>query len=94
MNAPDVFKREGFTNQVSVSWTAPTYQMGVADPTGYTIEYTKTGGSAQTKNVSTSPTSAFIAGIETGTSYSYRIRAYSETEGNGDWTSLTNFTLT
>lgn len=91
MNAPEVYQGQTST-EVSVSWTAPSYEMGVANPTGYTIEYTKTGGSAQTKNVSTSPTTAFIEGIDQNISYSYRIRAYSG-DSNGDWSPATQYTL-
>ena len=68
---------------LALSWTAPTYG-GSTSITGYTIEYTPSGGSASTVNTNSISTSYALSGLTNGTSYSIRVRAVNSI-GNGTY---------
>jgi len=64
-----------------LSWTAPSYG-GSTSITGYTIEYTPSGGSASTANTGSASTSYTLTGLTNGTAYTVRVRAVNSV-GNG-----------
>jgi hypothetical protein len=61
------------SGRLALSWTAPNN--GGSAITGYTIEYTPSGGSAQTVSTGTSATSYNLDGLTNGTLYGVRVRA-------------------
>ena len=66
-----------------LSWTAPSYG-GSTSITGYTIEYTPSGGSASTASTGSTATSYTLSGLTNGTTYSVRVRAINSI-GNGSY---------
>jgi hypothetical protein len=61
------------SRQATLGWTVPASNGGAAI-TGYTVEYTPSGGSATSVNVA-GPTSATVTGLTNGVSYSFRVLA-------------------
>jgi hypothetical protein len=59
---------------LSLSWTAPTTNGG-ATITGYRVEYTPAGSSAQTVNTGTTATTYELSGLVNGTAYTVRVAA-------------------
>jgi hypothetical protein len=64
--------------QLSLAWTAPTNQ-GSPAITGYSVEYTPSGGSAQTVATGSRGTSYTLAGLANGTAYTVRVAAVNPT---------------
>ena len=62
------------SGRLALSWTAPASTGGSAI-TSYTVEYTPSGGSAQTVSTASSSSSYNLDGLTNGTSYSVRVRA-------------------
>jgi len=87
-NAPTALVATAGNAQLALSWTAPSAP-GTSAITGYSVEYTPSGGSATTVNTGSTATSYTLTGLTNGTSYSVRVRAVSAA-GNGDYsTSVT-----
>lgn len=59
---------------LSLTWTAPSSNGG-STITGYRIEYTPSGGSAQTLNTGTTATSYELSGLVNDTAYTVRVAA-------------------
>lgn len=73
------------TGSLAVSWTAPT-STGGSSITGYSVEYTPSGGSATTVTVSS--TSTTLTGLTGGVVYTVRVAAVNST-GTGLFASTT-----
>jgi hypothetical protein len=73
-NAPTSLAATAGNAQLALSWTAPTYA-GTSAITGYVVEFTPSGGSAQTVFTGVTSTSYALAGLTNGTSYSVRVAA-------------------
>ena len=73
-NAPASLAATAGNAQLSLSWTAPAYA-GTSSITGYRVEYTPSGGAAQTVNTGSTSTSYTLTGLTNGTSYSVRVAA-------------------
>jgi hypothetical protein len=58
--------------QIALAWTAPSSNGGSAI-TGYTVEYTPSGGSAQTVSTGSTSTSYTLTGLTNGTAYTVRV---------------------
>lgn len=69
--------------QLALTWTAPASNGGSAI-TGYTVEYTPSGGSPATANTGSAATSYTLTGLTNGTSYTVRVRAVNAV-GNGTY---------
>jgi hypothetical protein len=83
LDAPTSLTATAGNAQIALSWTAPSAP-GASAITGYTVEYTPSGGSAQTVSTGSTSTSYTLTGLTGGTAYSVRVRAVSAT-GNGDY---------
>lgn len=59
---------------IDLSWTAPASDMAI---TGYSVEYTPSGGSASTVLTGSSSTAYQLTGLTNGTQYSVRVAAVS-----------------
>ena len=71
--------------QLSLSWTAPASNGGAAI-TGYTVEFTPSGGSASTVNTGSTSTSYALTALTNGTAYSVRVAA-ANAAGTGSYSS-------
>ena len=91
-NAPTSLAATAGNAQLSLSWTVPS-AAGSSAITGYTVEYTPSGGSATTVNTGSTSTSYTLTGLTNGTSHSVRVRAVSAA-GNGDYSSAVTGTPT
>lgn len=89
-NAPTSLAATAGNAQLSLSWTAPSAP-GSSAITGYTVEYTPSGGSAATVNTGSTATSYTLTGLTNGTSHSVRVRAVSAA-GNGDYSTAVTAT--
>ena len=74
MSAPTSLSVTGGNTQVSLAWTAPSYNGG-STITGYVIEYTPAGGSPITINTGSSSVSYLLTGLTNGTAYVFRVAA-------------------
>lgn len=81
--APTALSATTGNASLALSWTAPSYG-GSTSITGYTIEYTPSGGSASTTNTGSASTSYTLTGLTNGTTYSVRVRAINSI-GNGSY---------
>lgn len=88
--APTALSATTSNASLVLSWTAPTYG-GSTSITGYTIEYTPSGGSASTVNTNSISTSYTLSALTNGTSYSIRVRAVNSI-GNGTYSALVSQT--
>lgn len=75
-NAPTSLTATAGNAQIALSWTAPSAP-GSSAITGYTVEYTPSGGSAQTVSTGSTGTSYTLTGLTNGTSYTVRVAAVS-----------------
>jgi hypothetical protein len=89
-NAPTGLSATPSNQSLALTWTAPAY-VGSTPITGYTVEYTPSGGSASTVNTNSTSTSYTLTGLTNGTSYTVRVRAINSA-GNGTYSSTTTGT--
>jgi hypothetical protein len=75
-NAPTSLTATAGNAQISLSWTAPSAP-GTSAITGYTVEYTPSGGSAQTVSTGGTGTSYTLTGLTNGTAYTVRVAGVS-----------------
>jgi hypothetical protein len=73
-NAPTSLAASPSSGALALTWTAPAYA-GSTSITGYTVEYTPSGGSASTVNTNSASASYTLTGLTNGTSYTVRVRA-------------------
>ena len=73
-NAPTSLTATAGNSQLALAWTAPS-DPGTSAITGYVVEYTPSGGAAQTVNTGSTSTSYTLTGLTSGTSYSVRVAA-------------------
>jgi hypothetical protein len=74
--------------QIVLTWTAPS-NTGASSITGYTVEYTPSGGSAQTVSTGSAGTSYTLTGLTNGTTYTVRVAAVSAV-GTGTYSTASN----
>jgi len=91
-SAPTGLNALAGNTQIALSWTAPA-NTGASSITGYTVEYTPSGGSAQTVSTGSTATSYTLTGLTNGTAYTVRVRAVSAA-GNGDYSTAATGTPT
>lgn len=72
--APTSLAATAGDGQLELSWTAPS-DPGTSAITGYVVEYTPSGGAAQTVNTGSTSASYTLTGLTNGTSYSVRVAA-------------------
>jgi hypothetical protein len=84
-NAPTSLSATAGNAQIVLSWTAPT-NTNISD---YTIEYTPSGGSAQTVNTGSTSTSYTLTGLTNGTAYTVRVAAVNSV-GTGSYTAASS----
>jgi hypothetical protein len=89
-NAPTGLSATPSNQSLALTWTAPAY-VGSTPITGYTVEYTPSGGSASIVNTNSTSTSYTLTGLANGTSYTVRVRAINSA-GNGTYSSTTTGT--
>jgi hypothetical protein len=89
-NAPTSLTVTPSQTQASLTWTAPSAP-GTYAITGYIVEYTPSGGSAQTVNTSSTATTYTLTGLTNGISYAVRVAAVSDS-GTGTYTASSNVT--
>jgi hypothetical protein len=73
-NAPTGLTAAAGNAQLALAWTAPSAP-GSSAITGYTVEYTPSGGSAQTVSTGGTGTSYTLTGLTNGTAYTVRVAA-------------------
>ena len=86
--APTSLTATGGNAQVSLAWTAPSDNGGSAI-TDYTVEYTPSGGSAQTVSTGSSSASYTLTGLTNGTAYTVRVAAVNAA-GTGSYTAASS----
>lgn len=86
--APTSLTASRGNTQISLAWTAPSSNGGSAI-TGYTVEYTPSGGSAQTVSTGSTSTSYTLTGLTNGTAYTVRVAA-ANVAGAGDFTAASS----
>jgi len=74
--------------QISLAWTAPS-SVGSSAITGYSVEYTPSGGSAQTVATGSTSTSYTLTGLTNGTAYTARVAAVNAA-GTGSYTAASS----
>jgi hypothetical protein len=87
-NAPTSLTATAGNAQIALSWTAPSAP-GTFAITGYTVEYTPSGGSAQTVSTGSTGTSYTLTGLTNGTAYTVRVAAVSAA-GTGTYTAASS----
>jgi len=87
-NAPTSLTATAGNAQIALSWTAPSAP-GTSAISGYTVEYTPSGGSAQTVSTGSTATSYTLTGLTNGTSYTVRVAAVSAA-GTGTYTAASS----
>jgi hypothetical protein len=75
-NAPTSLTATAGNAQLSLAWTAPSAP-GTSAISGYTVEYTPSGGSAQTVSTGSTGTSYTLTGLTNGTAYTVRVAGVS-----------------
>ena len=86
--APTGLTATGGNAQISLAWTAPA-SVGSSAITGYALEYTPSGGSAQTVATGSTSTSYTITGLTNGTAYTARVAAVNAA-GTGSYTAASS----
>lgn len=86
--APSGLSAAAGNASLTLSWTAPTSDLPI---TGYIVEYTASGGSAQTISTGTTATTYAITGLTNGTTYTMRVAAVSDV-GAGAYSATANGT--
>jgi hypothetical protein len=76
--------------QIALAWTAPS-NTGASSITGYRVEYTPSGGSAQTVSTGSTSTSYALTGLTNGTAYAVRVAAVNSA-GVGAYTAASTAT--
>lgn len=71
-NSPTGLTATAGNAQISLAWTAPSAP-GTSAIADYTVEYTPSGGSAQTVSTGSSGTSYTLTGLTNGTAYTVRV---------------------
>jgi hypothetical protein len=89
-NAPTSLAASPSSGALALTWTAPAYA-GSTSITGYTVEYTPSGGSASTVATGSTGTSYTLTGLTNGTSYTVRVRAINSV-GSGAYSGSTTAT--
>jgi len=87
-NAPTSLAATAGNAQIALSWTAPSAP-GTSAITGYTVEYTPSGGSAQTVSTGSTGTSYTLTGLTNGTAYTVRVAGVSAA-GTGTFTAASS----
>jgi hypothetical protein len=75
-------------SQISLSWTAPAV-VGSSAITGYSVEYTPSGGSPTAVNTGSTSTSYTLTGLTNGTAYTVRAAA-KNAAGTGTYTAASS----
>jgi cellulose 1,4-beta-cellobiosidase len=75
-NAPTSLTATAGNAQIALAWTAPSAP-GTSAISGYTVEYTPSGGSAQTVSTGGTGTSYTLTGLTNGTAYTVRVAGVS-----------------
>ena len=77
--------------QVSLSWTAPSYDGGSAI-TDYSVQYSSDGGTNWSSfgHAASTATNSTVTGLTNGTAYVFRVAAVNATAGTGSYTSATS----
>jgi hypothetical protein len=84
-NAPTGLSATAGNAQIVLSWTAPTNTL-ISD---YTVEYTPSGGSAQTVSTGSTSDSYTLTGLTNGTAYTVRVAGVSAA-GTGTYTAASS----
>jgi hypothetical protein len=84
-NAPTSLTATAGDAQLALSWTAPSAP-GTSAISGYTVEYTPSGGSAQTVSTGSTSASYTLTGLTNGTAYTVRVAGVSAV-GTGSYSS-------
>jgi len=87
-NAPTGLTATAGNAQIALAWTAPSAP-GTSAITGYTVEYTPSGGSAQTVSTGSTSTSYTLTGLTNGTAYTVRVAGVSAA-GAGAYTAASS----
>ena len=74
--------------QIALAWTAPSAP-GTSAISGYTVEYTPSGGSAQTVSTGSTGTTYTLTGLTNGTAYTVRVAGVSAA-GTGTYTAASS----
>ena len=77
--APTGLTATGGNAQVALAWTAPATAHGTI--TGYSVEYTPSGGSPTVVSTGSTSASYTVTGLTNGTSYAFRVAAVNHTAG-------------
>jgi hypothetical protein len=87
-SAPTGLTANPGNTQIALAWTAPS-NTGASSITGYTVEYTPSGGAAQTVSTGSASTSYTLTGLINGTAYTVRVAAVTAV-GTGDYTAASS----